>query len=361
MQTGIPSVLMRGGTSKGLYFRKEDLPADKDAVDRVLLAAYGSPDPRQIDGVGGATTLTSKAVIVSPSEEPDVDVDYLFAQVTVDRPFVDYGPTCGNMLAGVGPFAIESGLVPAEDGETRVRIRQVNTGGLVEAVVQTPGGRVNYEGDSAIDGVPGTAAPVVLNFSNVVGSKTGALFPSGHAREEIDGIQVTLVDAAMPVMALHASAAGISGYESAAELDANKELFARLEGLRLEAGRRMGLGDVTGKVMPKIDLVAPPRNGGTFASRYLVPTRTHEAHAVTGAIAMSAAAVVPGTVVNDVAEGVEGDAPRITIEHPTGTIDLALKLRRDGDSVEIETAGVVRTARLLFSGNVLVPDHALTA
>lgn len=361
MQTGIPSVLMRGGTSKGLYFRKEDLPSDQEARDRVLLAAYGSPDPRQIDGIGGATTLTSKAVIVSPSDDPEADVDYLFAQVTIDRPFVDYGPTCGNMLAGVAPFAIESGMVPVEDGETRVRIRQINTGGLVEAVIRTPGGHVDYDGDFAIDGVPGTAAPIILNFSNVVGGKTGALFPSGQSREEIDGVPVTLVDAAMPVMVLAASDAGITGYERAAEIDANTELFARLEKLRLEAGRRMGLGDVSGMVMPKITMVAPPKDGGSFASRYLVPTRTHEAHAVTGAIAVSAAAVVPGTVVHDVAVGVDGDAPMIVIEHPSGKIDVALKLRRDGENVEIETAGVVRTARLLFSGTVLVPDEALTA
>ena len=228
MQTAIPAIFMRGGTSRGLYFNKADLPEDRSLWDGILLAAFGSPDPRQVDGVGGTTSVTSKTCIISPSEREDCDVDYFFAQVSVDDASVDYGPTCGNMLAGVGPYAIETGLVPVEDGETRVRIHQVNTGGKVEAVIQTPGGHVEFEGDAAIDGVPGTGAPILLNFMDAIGSYTDQLFPTGKPMEQIDGIDVTLVDAAMPVMIMRAEDIGKTGYETAAELAADDAFFARV-------------------------------------------------------------------------------------------------------------------------------------
>lgn len=360
MQTAIPAIFMRGGTSRGLYFNKADLPDDRSLWDGILLAAFGSPDPRQVDGVGGTTSVTSKTCIISPSEREDCDVDYFFAQVSVDDASVDYGPTCGNMLAGVGPYAIESGLVPVEDGETRVRIHQVNTGGKVEAVIQTPGGHVEFEGDAAIDGVPGTGAPILLNFMDAIGSYTDELFPTGTPMEQIDGIDVTLVDAAMPVMVMRAADLGKTGYESAAELSADDAFFARVEPMRREAGRRMGMGDVSGKVVPKIIIAAPPRGDGNITSRYFVPDKTHETHAITGGIALAYACLAEGTVVHSLAKPVEpGERPQFSIEHPVGQLHLSLTLQGDGTSAEIEAAGIIRTARMIMQGGVMIPERVL--
>mgnify|MGYP003668443629 CR=1 FL=1 len=360
MQAPIPAIFMRGGTSRGLYFNRADLPEDESLWDGILLAAFGSPDPRQINGVGGTTSVTSKTCIISRSARDGCDVDYYFAQLSVDEAKVDYGPTCGNMLAGVGPYAIETGLVPAQDGETRVRIHQVNTGGFVEAVVPTPGGRVEYDGDTAIDGVPGTAAPILLNFMDVVGARTGKLFPTGEKREEIDGIDVTIIDAAMPCMILRAADIGKTGYETAAELDADPLFFQRVEAMRREAGRRMGLGDVSGMVVPKIVILAPPRDGGTIGSRYFVPHRTHETHAITGGIAVAYAAVTRGTVAAQLAAPLgQEDRPVFSIEHPAGQLHLTLTLRDGTDGAEIEAAGIVRTARMIMRGSVMVPERVL--
>ena len=359
MQVGIPAVLMRGGTSKGLYFDRADLPADQGVRDRFLLAAMGSPDPRQIDGAGGANSLTSKVAIVAPSAAPDIDVDYLFAQVLIDQAVVDLNPTCGNMLAGVGPFAIERGMVEAADGETRVRIRMVNTGGLVEAVVQTPGRCVRYDGDVAIDGVPGTGAPVMLNLMQCVGSKTGAMLPSGRPRDEIDGVPVTLIDVAMPMMMVRADSLGKTGYESPAELDADTSLFARVERMRRTAGELMGMGDVSGMVVPKVSLVAPPRSGHGVSSRYLVPNRTHQAHAATGAVCVASAAVAPGTVASEVARVDTASKPlAVAVEHPAGRLEVSLDVRRAAGGIEVVSAGLVRTARLIFDGRIYIPRDA---
>ena len=359
MQTAIPALFMRGGTSRGLYFEARDVPQDAGARDRMLLAAMGSPDRRQIDGVGGATTLTSKVAIIGPSSEPGIDVDYFFAQVSVTEDMVDTGPTCGNILAGVGPFAIERGLVAAAEGETSVRIRLVNTGDLVEAVIQTPGGVVEYAGSAEIDGVPGSAAPVILNFMDCLGSKTGALFPTGNLVDRIDGIEVTLADAAMPVMMMRADAMGKTGYETAAELDADKDFFARLEPIRLKAGEMMGLGDVSAMVIPKPVLLAPARHGGTINSRYFTPHATHEAHAVTGGVCLACAAVTPGTLAHEYADIEIAEKMQIAIEHPTGVIDVALTLDLSQTPPEVKSAGILRTARLLFQGAVLVPEGTL--
>lgn len=359
MLKAIPSLMMRGGTSRGLYFRGEDLPQDRDAIGRILLSAMGGYSETEIDGVGGATPLTSKVAIVSPSKEEGVDVDYLFAQVGFLEPIVDFGPTCGNILSGIGPYAIEQGLVKADEPETTVRIRLVNTGALVDAVIQTPAGDVNYEGDVAIDGVPGTAAPIVLNFVEATGSKTGALFPTGHRKEEIDGVAVSLVDATMPAMILRAEDAGVTGYESAADLDANTEFYAFVENLRMEAGRRMGLGDVSKSVIPKIMILAPPKNGGVITSRYLVPMKTHTAHAVTGAITLACCVGADGTVSDDIADKSTIAGDTMIIEHPSGTIGVALKMNDSGNQAEVESAGIIRTARLLFSGDVMVPESAM--
>lgn len=351
---------MRGGTSRGLYFNRADLPADRSLWDGILLSAFGSPDPRQIDGLGGTTSVTSKTCIISPSDRDDSDVDYFFAQASVDEATVDYGPTCGNMLAGVGPYAIETGMVPAEDGETRVRIYQVNTDGLVEAVIPTPGGRVEFEGDVSIDGVPGTGAPILLNFMKAVGSATGALFPTGERTEQIDGIDVTLVDAAMPVMVMRAADIGKTGYETAAELSKDAAFFERVEPMRREAGKRMGLGDVSDKVVPKIIIAAPPRADGNITSRYFVPDKTHETHALTGGIALAYACHAEGTVVHPMAKPLDdSDRPEFRIEHPVGQLHLTLTLSPGGNDTEILAAGVVRTARMIMQGSIMVPESVL--
>ena len=358
-QIAIPCVLMRGGTSKGPYFRRTDMPADPAARDRLLLAVMGSPDIRQIDGIGGADTLTSKVAIVGPSCREGVDVDYMFAQVAVDRALVDTNPSCGNMLSGVGPFAIETGMVRAGDGETRVVIYDENTGSRIEAVVQTAGGRVVYGGDARIDGVPGAAAPVQLNFMDIVGSKTGNLLPTGKLIETIDGVEVTLIDVAVPMMIFRAADLGKTGYESAAELDADKQFFARMEAMRLEAGRRMGLGDVTGKVIPKTAMIAAPAKDGTVSARYFVPHKAHAAFAVTGGLCVASCTMLAGSVSDSVAVRPEGDRCTVEIEHPSGSLEIALMLNTSGPLLNIVRGGILRSARKLMAGEVFVPATVL--
>jgi 2-methylaconitate cis-trans-isomerase PrpF len=348
MQIRIPCVLMRGGTSRGPYFLAAHLPADPTARDATLLAALGSPHPLQIDGIGGGNSLTSKVAIVGPSAEPEVDVEYLFAQVSTDRGIVDTRPNCGNMLAGVGPFAIESGLVTPTDPETLVRIRNRNTGALVEAMVQTPGGQVTYDGDASIPGVPGTSAPIALRFRDAAGSKTGALFPTGRRMEEIDGVPVTLIDGAMPLLLVDAHALGTDATLPPQEIEANPVLMARIEAMRLEAGRRMGLGDVSSSVIPKPTLLGAGTDGATVTARYLTPHAVHRAMAVTGGITLAIAARLAGTVAASLAMD-EGSEVRIA--HPAGELLIGLSL--EGDAVR--WASVLRTARRIFEGYLLVP------
>src|SRR5215469_17003009 len=272
MTDGIRCMLMRGGTSKGAYFLADDLPGDTGERDDLLLRIMGSPDPRQIDGLGGAHPLTSKVAVVSPSQTPGIDVDYLFLQVMVDQPIVTDRQNCGNILAGIGPFAVERGLVRAGQRDTGVRIRMVNTDGIVTATFQTPGGKPRYDGDAAIDGVPGTAAPVLLAFEEGADSGAGSsVLPTGNITDVFDGITVTCVDNGMPVVVVAASSLGKTGYESVAELESDEELNKRVQALRLEAGKAMGLGDVGGTTVPKISLVAPPANGGTISTRTFIP------------------------------------------------------------------------------------------
>ncbi|MBO1073291.1 4-oxalomesaconate tautomerase [Roseomonas marmotae] len=354
MQIRIPCVLMRGGTSRGPYFLAAHLPAEPEARDAMLLAALGSPHPLQIDGIGGGNSLTSKVAIIGPSSEPDVDVEYLFAQVSVERGLVDTRPNCGNMLAGVGPFAIESGLVTPSHPETLVRIRNRNTGALVDAVVQTPGRQVTYDGTAAIPGVPGTAAPISLRFRRVAGSKTGALFPTGQRSEEIGGIRVTLIDGAMPMMLVAAADLGTDATLPPEAIEADAGLLERIEALRLEAGRRMGLGDVSGSVIPKPALLAPGSGGATLTARYLTPHAVHRAMAVTGGITLAIAARLPGTVAAPLAAG-EGEEVRIA--HPAGQLAIGLSL--EGEVVH--WASVLRTARRIFEGHLLVPQTAAQA
>lgn len=350
--TGIPCCFMRGGTSRGPFFNARDLPADIAQRDRLLLAVMGSPDARQIDGLGGADPLTSKVAIVSKSERPGIDVDYLFAQVSIDKAIVDTSPSCGNMLAGIGPYAIETGLVPARGETTSVMIYNVNTDSRIEAVVRTPGGIVTYRGDARIDGVPGTAAPVFLNFMDVVGSKTGKLLPTGKVIEEIGGVVATCVDVAMPMVLFRAADFGITGDETRAAFDANRALFERMEPIRREAGRRMGLGDVTDKVVPKIGLMAAPKAGGTILSRYFTPHKLHAAHAVTGAVCVATAAALKGSVAAEFAKPLEGNPAIVTIEHPSGIIDVRLETKGEGASLDVVRAGVLRTARMIMQGTV---------
>jgi 4-oxalomesaconate tautomerase len=356
MQTTIPCVLMRGGTSKGPFFLASDLPADPQVRDEVLLAAMGSPHEYQVDGVGGGNPLASKVAIISRSQRPDADVDYLFAQVSVNERIVDTKPNCGNMLVAVGPFAIEAGLVPAADGETIVRIHNVNTQALVESIVQTPDRRVDYAGEAAIDGVAGTSAPVKLNFRSAAGAVTGKLLPTGRALDVIDGIEASCVDMAMPMVLMRAEQFGKTGYETPAELDADKALLARMESVRRKAGAMMGLGDVSKLVVPKIGLLAPPRRGGTLSSRYFVPYACHKAHAVTGAVCVASACAIADTIASRIAP--LGRAPQgvVRIEHPSGMIAVDLDVELDTGKAVIRRAALIRTARRLFEGRVLIPD-----
>ena len=355
MQTKIPCVVMRGGTSKGPYFLSRDLPAEPNLRDRVLLSVMGSPDLRQIDGIGGADPLTSKVAMVGPASRPDADIDYLFAQVAIERAVVDTEPTCGNILSGVGAFAIEAGLVPAREDTATVRVHNVNTGSLIETLVRTQGGRVEYDGDTAIDGVPGTAAPVVLNFMDVVGSKTGALLPTGRLCEEIEGVAVTCIDVAMPMVIMRANDLGKTGHESKAQLDGDAALFQRMESIRRTAALRMGFGDVSNKVVPKLGLLSEPAAGGTITSRYFVPQKTHAAHAVSGAICVASCAVIEGTVADGLGRVSRQPKQTISIEHPSGAIDVVLEVRGHGPGTDVVRAGTIRTCRRLFEGNVLIP------
>lgn len=354
-QTKIPCVMMRGGTSKGAYFLARDLPGDPRLRDSVLLAAMGSPDARQIDGLGGAHPLTSKVAIVAPSQRGDADIDYLFAQVVVNEPKVDVSPTCGNILAGVGPFAIEQGLVAPRNGETRVRIYMVNTKSICTATVKTPGGEVSYDGETRIAGVPGTAAPILLDFENIAGSSCGALLPTGNARDTIEGVPVTCIDNGMPVVVFAAKDVGRTGYESPAQLNADAEAKARIEAIRVKAGPLMKLGDVTNKVVPKMTLVAPPREGGAIATRTFIPHVCHEAIGVLGAVSVATACVLPGSATEGIARIPAGETKVLSVEHPTGEFTVQLETARGAGGIEIKRAALLRTARRLFDGNVLIP------
>jgi hypothetical protein len=356
MQTKIPCVIMRGGTSRGPFFHASDLPADVPTRDAVLLAVMGSPHEYQVDGIGGAISVTSKVAMISKSKHPDADVDYLFAQVQVNESIVDTRPNCGNMLVAVGPFAIETGLVPAKRGETTVRIFNVNTQALVESIVQTPGGQVTYAGDAAIDGVPGTAAPVKLNFKSAIGSVTRKILPTGKPLDVIDGIEASCVDIAMPVVLMRAEAFGKSGHETAVELDADRELFARMEAIRRKAGMLMGMGDVSKSVVPKIALLSAPRKGGVIASRYFVPETCHKSHPVTGTVCIASACAIPGTVAARIASLPPAPQGLVRIEHPSGLIIIDLDADLAGGRQELRRAALVRTARRIFEGHACIPE-----
>jgi 2-methylaconitate cis-trans-isomerase PrpF len=360
MSRVIPCVLMRAGTSRGPFFLNTWLPTDETARNNLLMDAIGAADKLQLNGVGGGNTLTSKVAIVSRSSQPDCDVDYLFAQVAVGKRSVDTRPNCGNMLAGVGPFAIEQGLVAANDGTTTVRIYNVNTRSKVNAVVQTPNRQVRYSGDTTIDGVVAPAAPIALNFLDAWGAVTGKVFPTGNRIDTLQGTPLTCIDAAMPLMIIHASALGLSGNESPAELDANRALLQRLESLRLEAGMRMGLGDVRDSVIPKPAIVSgnltqDPQHA-RITSRYFTPHQCHASHAVTGAIAIATAYALPGTVASRslAFDGVRTPEQVIHVDHPAGQIEVAASFSGSGADMAITSAALLRTVRKIMVGQLFL-------
>lgn len=359
MLRAIPATLMRGGTSKGLYFHVRDLPGERSARDRVLLAAMGSPDIRQIDGVGGAHPLTSKVAVIGPATRPDADVDYLFLQVVVDRAEVSDSQNCGNILAGVGPWAIENGLVGLAGATTPVRIHMVNTRSVAVAHVPTPKGLVEYEGDARIDGVPGTAAGISIDFLDVAGSSCGALFPTGNVSDRVEGVEVTCIDNGMPVVLLNAADFGLSGAESPQALEANTALKQRVEKIRLELGPRMNLGDVAQKTVPKMSLLSPARHGGQLNTRTFIPHRVHEAIGVLGAVSVATACAVPGTVAERIAGRVAAaGARRLQIEHPTGFFTVEMDVTGSGSELRVNRSALLRTARKLMRGEVYVPAAA---
>jgi 4-oxalomesaconate tautomerase len=346
MDQGIPCLWMRGGTSKGAYFLAQDLPSDPGARDALLLRIMGSPDPRQIDGIGGADPLTSKVAVLGPPSRPDADVDYLFLQVFVDQPLVSAAQGCGNILAGVGPAAIERGLVPARDGETEVRIHMVNSGEVALARIQTPGGRVTYAGTTAIDGVPGTAAPIPLMFTGIAGSMCGALLPTGREVDVVQGTPCTLIDNGMPIVVMKASDFGLTGAETREELDANTALKSRLEAIRLEVGPLMNLGDVREASVPKMTLVSATSEGA-ISTRSFIPHRCHATIGVFAAVSVATACCLTQGPAAELARLPEDG--RFLIAHPTGAAEVLLQRDVQG---AVTAAGTLRTARKLFDGRV---------
>ncbi|WP_267874258.1 4-oxalomesaconate tautomerase [Duganella alba] len=351
-------MLMRGGTSRGPFFLESDLPVDTAARDRLLLAAMGSPDPRQIDGLGGAHPLTSKVGIVRRSTTPGVDLDFLFAQLQPNNDTVDVTPNCGNMLAAVLPFALERGLLPVAQGVTTARILTLNTGMQCDVTVQTPGGQLQYSGDARIDGVPGTAAPISINFLDTAGSVCPSLLPSGRALDSIavadTQIEATLIDNGMPMVLVRAADFGITGYEPAAELTANDALRARLEALRLAVGPLMGLGDVAAKNYPKMCLISAPRDGGALNTRCFIPHVCHDSIGVLAAVTVATACVLPGAIAEGIAVAPDCDVKTLSIEHPTGEFSVELETDQSG---QVTRAALLRTARPIMRGEVLVPAH----
>ncbi len=356
-QTAIRCSVLRGGTSKGLYFRGDDLPRDTSLRDAVLLAAMGSPDEREIDGMGGGHPLTSKVAVVQPSSRSDADVEYLFLQVWPDRAEVSDNQNCGNLLAGVGPFALEEGMLEIKSDVTTVRIWMQNTQSLAVAKIQTPDGRVRYDGDARIDGVPGTSAPIPINFLDVAGSSCGDLLPTGNAVDTVLGTRVTCIDNGMPVVCLRAQDFGLTGYETPAEIESNVDVCARVEEIRRAVGPLMNLGDVANKTVPKMSLLASAKHGGSISTRTFIPTRVHEAIGVFGAVSVATACLVPGSVANEIANVTPGDTDTlITVEHPTGYFDVAMDVDYDANDVRVRSSALLRTARMLMRGDVFIPS-----
>ena len=360
-QTGIPYFFMRGGSSRGPYFNRQDLPEDRDHLAEVLIAAVGSGHPLNIDGIGGGNAVTTTVAMLSRSEDDWADVDYFFAQVSVEDRLVDYKPTCGNILSGVGSAAIEMGLITPRDDVTEIKIRAVNTGARVLARVQTPSGQVTYEGDTAIDGVPGTAAGVELNFMDVAGSSTGAFLPTGNVIDQFEGIEVTCIDVAMPLVIARAADFGLTGSETAAELDDNRDFFEKMEAVRIAAGHAMGMGDCSQSVTPKFGLIAPHsephyQEQGHIITRYFMPWNTHPTMAVTGSQCLASCALTPGTIADGMMAIPNGKPVTVTLHHPMGEMDVVVDYDISDGVFQHHSAGLIRTCRKLAQGQVFVPS-----
>lgn len=354
-QTGIPYLMMRGGSSRGPYFRREDLPEDQGLLADVLIALVGSGHPLNIDGIGGGNAVTTKVAMLSAADDDWADIDYFFAQVSVEDRLVDFKPTCGNILSGVASAALEMGLVKAAGETTDIRIRAVNTGARVQARVETPGGVVQYDGDTAIDGVPGTAAPVALNFMDVAGSSTGAFLPTGNRLDRFGGVEVTCMDVAMPMVIARAEDFGLTGTETREELDANSDFFKRMEAVRIEAGAAMGMGDCSQSVTPKFGLLARHQERGHIITRYFMPWNTHPTMAVTGSQCMASCALTPGTVADGMMAPPADTPATVTLHHPMGTMEVLIDYSIDEGEFIHRSAGLVRTCRKLAEGQVFIP------
>lgn len=365
-QRPVPFVFMRGGTSRGPYMRRADLPEDEETLSSVLIAMMGAGHPLNIDGLGGGNPVATKTAMLSASDDDWADIDYFFAQVAVDMPLVDYAPTCGNILSGVGPAAVELGLISPPDGDVLVKIRMVNTNGRAVSRFEVRDGKPVYGGKQSIHGVPGHAAPVALQFMDTTGSRTGAMLPTGNIRDIIDGIPVTCIDVAMPMVIARAEDLGVTGHEGSDELDGNAALFERFEPIRRKAGQLMGLGDVSDKVVPKFGIIARPRGDAAAAARYFMPWKTHPTMAVTGSQCLAACLMLPGSVADGIArlpkDAGRGDEPFVlSLEHPQGTIDVTLDCMVTNAGLSLRSAGVMRTARLLARGEAMVPGAAWPA
>lgn len=348
---GVRCMLMRGGTSKGAFFLEDDLPPDVEERNELLMQVMGTPDPRQIDGVGGAHPLTTKVAIVSPAQDPVADVDYLFLQLGVDEPLVTDRQNCGNMLAAVGPFAVERGIVEPADGIASVRIFMRNTDGRAVASFPVREGVPVYHGDTEISGVPGTAARIDIEFLDIAGGTTGALLPTGNVLDMVAGVESTLIDNGMPVVVLRAEDVGVAGDESCEELESNEELAEKLEEIRIAAGHLMNLGDVSAATIPKMTLVAPAKKGGAVSTRTFIPHRCHRAIGVLGAVSVATACLLQGSPAAAIA-GLEADETEVRLEHPSGVFDTRIRLRTESGSPSVQSAGIVRTARKLMDGLV---------
>lgn len=344
---------MRAGTSRGPFLDLRDLPSKIEERDAVLLKIMGSPDKNQIDGIGGATFVTSKLVMAQPSERAGIDVDYLFAQVIIDKPIVDTKPTCGNMMSGVAPFAIENGWIKVTSPETKVMVYNFNTDSTIEVTVQTPNGQVNYtNGDCSIDGVPGTGSPILMNLFDIAGGATGKLFPTGNRRDLINGLNVSIIDAGNLMMLLKAEDIGLTGLEDKSFFEQNKDLMVKLETTRKEAGLKAGLGDVSNSVLPKIGILSKARTTGAIKSQYLTPHSLHPSHAVSGAVCIATASKAKGTVANDLAKVTTAEKEKFVLEHPSGLIPIQIHVRGEGEHFTVVSAGTLRTARKLMKGEI---------
>jgi len=359
-QTGIPFLFMRGGTSRGPYFKRDDLPADRTLLSKILISLIGSGNPLNIDGIGGGAAVTTKVAMLSKSNDDWADIDYFFAQVSVKERQVNYTPTCGNILSGVGPAALEMGLITLDGDEKTIKIRAINTKARIIAKVQTPHGQINYEGNRAIAGVPGTSAPIELQFMDVVGSVTGTFLPTGQLIDKIDAIPVTCMDIAMPMVIARAESFGLTGCESCRQLDTNRIFFDRMERIRIEAGRLMGLGEVSNSVIPKFGLIAPPVAGGTMSSRYFMPWKCHPAMAVTGAQCLASCLLTPGTVADGMIQLSHERPITVILEHTSGLLDIIIDYDIGPNGFKLNSAGLIRTARKLAEGKVFIPSSIWT-